>query len=62
MASSFRGVSLCIGTGGKCVSGLPQNRSTEACKMICEIGGRPESAGINRHRVGDERAPHERSS
>ena len=25
-------------------------------------GGRSESAGINRHRVGDERALHERSS
>ena len=24
--------------------------------------GRPESAGINRHRVGDERALHKRSS
>ena len=24
-------------------------------------GGRAESAGINRHRVGDERAPHERA-
>ena len=23
-----------------------------------EVGGRAESAGINRHRVGDERAPH----
>ena len=27
-----------------------------------ESAGRPESAGINRHRVGDERALHERSS
>jgi hypothetical protein len=25
-------------------------------------GGRSESAGINRHRVGDERALHERNS
>ena len=24
--------------------------------------GQPESAGINRHRVGDERAPHKRRS
>lgn len=26
------------------------------------VRGRPESAGINRHRVGDERALHERNS
>jgi len=26
------------------------------------VGGRPESAGINRHRVGDERALHESGS
>jgi hypothetical protein len=30
--------------------------------LKCLKWGRTESAGINRHRVGDERAPHKRRS
>jgi hypothetical protein len=34
----------------------------QANKLKLELRGRAESAGINRHRVGDERALHERRS
>jgi hypothetical protein len=41
---------------------LKSNSGYQVCCHGQKNVGRCESAGINRHRVGDERAPHERSS